>query len=76
MNDRELIDAARREQLREVVGEILDERQSVEAARQRTQQQSEQEELASIRRSTLSPRQKSELIDRIGKERYLQLPWA
>ena len=55
----------------EVVSEVLSERDALEQAREKAAEA----ELASIRRSTLSAKQKSALIDRIGKDAYLRLQW-
>ena len=59
--------------LREVVAEVLDERAALAEARQKVGAQSEAEELASIRRCNLTPKEKARLIERIGFDRYIQL---
>jgi hypothetical protein len=68
MNDHELLDRARRELIREVVDQALAERASA-AERQAAA------DLSKIRRAHLTPKQKSDLIDRIGTAAYLALEW-
>jgi hypothetical protein len=73
--DHELLNQIRREELREVIGELLEEQRTLEAARQRAREQEEREALAQIRRSTLTPKQVSQLVDRLGLKGYLALKW-
>ena len=61
--------------VREIFHEVLAERdRRVEEERQ-ARERAEQERLASIRRSTLTPRQKSDLINLIGYDQYMQLKY-
>ena len=61
--------------VREIVREVMVERDRLAAGERQAQQQAEQEQLAAIRRSQLTPKQTSDLIDRVGYERYMQIPW-
>jgi hypothetical protein len=75
MSDRELIDAAQRDVIREIVGELLEERALLAGAKAEAANGVAAEELSKIRRAHLTPKQKSALIDRIGPDAYLALEW-
>jgi hypothetical protein len=58
-----------------MVSEILAEQQALEAERERDQAQDERERLSQIRRINLTPKQKSDLINKIGLDAYRTLPF-
>jgi hypothetical protein len=76
MSDHELLHQVQREQLREIFREVLSERDRRDEEQRAEQERAEQAYLASIRRKDLSPREKSVLIERLGKDSYLALPWG
>ena len=61
------------EMVREVIRDVIAERDRRAEDERLAQERAEQEQLASIRRCNLSPREKSDLINRIGYEKYMQV---
>jgi hypothetical protein len=74
--DRELIEAAQRDLVREVFREVLAERDRKAAEEREAREAADAEYLANVRRKDLTPRQVSELVDRIGMQAYLALPYG
>jgi hypothetical protein len=63
------------ETVRELLREVLSERDRQAAEEQQAQAAREADELSRIRRKDLTPKQVSQLVERLGKDGYLALPY-
>jgi hypothetical protein len=64
------------ESIRAIIRETLAERDAQAAIERQEQAEREAAELASIRRSQLTPRQTARLVERLGYEGYMKLRWG